>query len=238
MSVFVWRLRFFSSPQQLVDFGFFSSPFPHPRVETTFESRTTARMSHQLVGESPFLKRVLIPFWIVRILILVGLVGIYGFLHRRVIAAEKNNLSRLYKDHKIDGDAVNAAIAQLCIMEAIFVLCLLFDIICIIKRARRTLLRPSSSAPTSSSRSSSSSASSYPCSPPGLACEHRPEHNRPVSAPGNPKFPTHPAFSSVLSANLVHRLSFLGLLIYASVIYHRFRKGTAPRKLYQARRPG
>ncbi|KAH8883798.1 hypothetical protein GQ53DRAFT_420183 [Thozetella sp. PMI_491] len=95
-------------------------------------------MSRQhVVGDSPFLKRVLIPFWVVRILIMVIEIGIYG-LAIGVISASRNNLTKLYNDYGIKS-SVDSIIAILCVVEVIIVLCLVLDIVTIVKRAQRKL---------------------------------------------------------------------------------------------------
>lgn len=85
-------------------------------------------MSYAPVGNSPFLKRVLVPFWVVRILIMVAEIAIYAFAVG-IIASNKEKYRHKY----------GRSLAFLAVVEVILVLCLLLDMICIIKRARRTL---------------------------------------------------------------------------------------------------
>ncbi len=92
---------------------------------------------HHVVGDSPFLKRVLIPFWVVRIILMVVQIGIYG-LTIGVISASKDDLQKLFDDYGIKGN-VNSVIALACVIEVIVVLCLILDLIAIIKRAQRKL---------------------------------------------------------------------------------------------------
>ena len=97
----------------------------------------TATMATQFVAgtpASPFLKRVLIPFWVVRILIMVVDLGLYG-LAIGVVAAYKDDID----DDVGNTGSTSAALAILVVIELLILTCLVLDIVCIVKRARRTL---------------------------------------------------------------------------------------------------
>ncbi len=90
------------------------------------------------VDRSPFLKRVLIPFWTVRIVLMVVEIGLYG-VTLGDIRTSRGSSDRLhyYMDYS------NLTLRQLSdiitfLMIAI-VLCLLLDLISIVQRAARTL---------------------------------------------------------------------------------------------------
>lgn len=89
------------------------------------------------VGDSPFLKRVLIPFWVVRILVMVVEIGLYG-LTIGVVSASRGDLQDVYDQNDL-AYSIDAVIAILCVVEAIILLCLILDLVSIIKRARRSL---------------------------------------------------------------------------------------------------
>lgn len=96
-------------------------------------------MGHHVPGdESPFLKRVLIPFWVVRILIMVIEIGIYGLAIGVLGAWENNKSVGNYQGYNLKA-SVHTAIAVIAVFLAIILICLLLDVVCIIKRARRTL---------------------------------------------------------------------------------------------------
>ena len=98
--------------------------------------------SPYIVGESsPFLKRVLIPFWVLRIIILIVEIGIYGLLVAALIAA-KDEIEDDLKDKYNTSLGWSAALAISLVCVLIFLVCLILDIVCIIKRARRTLSPP------------------------------------------------------------------------------------------------
>ncbi|KAM0330120.1 hypothetical protein ACHAQA_004292 [Verticillium albo-atrum] len=137
-------------------------------------------MGHNVGDASPFLKRVLIPFWCVRIFVMAINVVVY-VLAISVVAQYKDDISHFETEFGTNL-APNAIIAIWVVIMVIIALCLILDLVAIIKRARRNL---------------------------------------------SPKF--------FLIINVVQTfvwtvlfalLSFVGLLIYASVIFHKHRKGT------------
>lgn len=94
-----------------------------------------------VIGDSsPFLKRVLIPFWIVRIIIMVVLIGLYAVLVAG-LGVFKDDVQRLAAQYNTNM-SYTAVLATSCVIMAIVLLCLILDIVCIVKRARRTLSPP------------------------------------------------------------------------------------------------
>lgn len=112
-------------------------------------------MSHHVPGdESPFLKRVLVPFWVVRILIMGIDIIAYGLVIG-VLAAYQNNDGNVqvkvnghlennddFQDFKNKYNlksTINTAIAVLSVVLVIIIVCLILDIVCIFKRSKRSL---------------------------------------------------------------------------------------------------
>lgn len=94
-----------------------------------------------IVGDSsPFLKRVLIPFWVIRILIMLIQIALYGIVIAG-LSIFKDDMRRLANEYNT-ALSYNAVFAVSCIIIAIVLLCLILDIVCIVKRARRTLSPP------------------------------------------------------------------------------------------------
>jgi hypothetical protein len=94
-----------------------------------------------VVGDSsPFLKRVLIPFWVVRILIMLIYIAVFAILVTG-LGVYRDEVDRLTDDY---GTTLNydAVLAVACIIMVITIVCLILDIVCIIMRARRTLTPP------------------------------------------------------------------------------------------------
>lgn len=91
----------------------------------------------RLAGESPFQKRFLIPFWIVRIILLLIFIAIYALVVIALSVVSKNDKNRL-KELGALGD-VNAAIAVAVVLMVLCAICLALDITCIVKRSRYTL---------------------------------------------------------------------------------------------------
>jgi hypothetical protein len=86
-------------------------------------------MARSRSRSSPFLKRVLIPFWVVRLSIL---------LTQIVLNAIILNYLRINSDRQyVPG--TEPALAVFAALEAVLALCAILDIICIIKRVTRTL---------------------------------------------------------------------------------------------------
>lgn len=90
--------------------------------------------------ESPFLKRILIPFWIIRILIMLIQIVLYGILIAG-LRFFRDNIEALAEKYNTDLN-YDAIMAVSCVIVAIVLLCLTLDLVCIIKRARRTLSPP------------------------------------------------------------------------------------------------
>ncbi len=94
-----------------------------------------------VVGDSsPFLKRVLIPFWVVRILVMLAHMVLYGVVIAG-LGVFKKDAERLGAQYNTSL-SYNVLLAVSCVVMAIILLCLILDIVCIVKRARRTLSPP------------------------------------------------------------------------------------------------
>ncbi|KAK3485584.1 uncharacterized protein B0T23DRAFT_50720 [Neurospora hispaniola] len=147
-----------------------------------------------VVGDSsPFLKRVIIPFWVFRVIIMVLELGACGL----VIAAITLQQDDLESDF---GDTtVKTAIAIVAVCMMLVFLCLVLDIVCIIKRGRRTL------------------------SPKFFLITNVVQTTTWVVLIILAVIGARTAATIILA--IVILISFVGMLIYASIIYHRFRKG-------------
>lgn len=112
-------------------------------------------MGHHVPGdESPFLKRILIPFWVIRIFVMGIDVIAYGLVIG-VLAAYQNNDGNVqvevngqlendssfqdFKDQYNLKSTINTAIAILSVILVIILICLILDFVCIFKRSRRSL---------------------------------------------------------------------------------------------------
>ncbi len=94
-----------------------------------------------VIGDSsPFLKRVLIPFWIIRIIIMIVLIGLYAVMIAG-LGVFKDDLHRLAAQYNTTL-SYKAVLATSCVIMGIVFFCLILDIVCIVKRARRTLSPP------------------------------------------------------------------------------------------------
>ncbi|KAF6803044.1 hypothetical protein CSOJ01_11166 [Colletotrichum sojae] len=151
------------------------------------------------VGDgSPFLKRVIVPFYVVRMVVMFIEIIIYA-LAIAFIAANKDSL-----DREVDQEgASNVAIAIVVVIMVIVALCLSLDLVCIIKRSRRTL------TPLffliANCIETGIWTVLFVLSMIGISGTTR--------------------GLSIIVAIVVYA-SFFGMLIYASVIFHRHRKGT------------
>ncbi|KAK3347889.1 hypothetical protein B0H65DRAFT_423277 [Neurospora tetraspora] len=147
-----------------------------------------------VIGDSsPFLKRVLIPFWVIRIIIMLLELVACGLLVA-VIALQQDEL-----ESDFGGSTVNTAIAIVAVDMTLVVLCLVLDIVCIVKRSRRTL------------------------SPKFFLITNVVQTTIWVVFFILAMIGARTAGTIILG--IVIFISFVGMLIYASVIYHRFRKG-------------
>ncbi len=94
-----------------------------------------------IVGDSsPFLKRVLIPFWVIRILIMLIQIALYGLVIAG-LGVFKQDAERLGAEYNTSL-SYNTVLAVSGVMITIILLCLILDIVSIVKRARRTLSPP------------------------------------------------------------------------------------------------
>ncbi|KAK1727078.1 uncharacterized protein BDZ83DRAFT_614074 [Colletotrichum acutatum] len=160
-----------------------------------------------IIGDSsPFLKRVLIPFWVIRIAIMVLEIVLYA----GTIAVAASNKEAL-NDYGDDNRTASWVIGVLCVIMVIILICLILDIVCIVKRSRRTL------------------------SPKFFLVSNVIQTLVWVILFILTIIGAGGAFTFIIA--IVVLASFVGLLIYASVIYHKFRKGTLPRGNYAPANP-
>ncbi|OBR14624.1 hypothetical protein CH63R_03350 [Colletotrichum higginsianum IMI 349063] len=151
-----------------------------------------------VVGDSsPFLKRVLIPFWVIRVAVMVFEVILYAAAVAYT-AANRDNLDHI--DIDIDERTAGALIAILVVILLIVAGCLILDIVCIVKRSRRTL------------------------SPRFFLVANVIQTTVWLILFVLTMFGVSSPVAFAIA--IVVFASFVGLLIYSSVIYHKFRKGT------------
>ncbi|KAK4247514.1 hypothetical protein C7999DRAFT_14443 [Corynascus novoguineensis] len=153
-----------------------------------------------IVGDSsPFLKRVLIPFWVIRILIMIIQITLYVLV---IVGLDvfRDDLERLYDEYHTTL-SYDAVFAISCVIMVIILLCLVLDIVCIVMRARRTLTPPFFLGVNIAQ-------STFYVVNFGLT----------MAGPRN-------GVASIVISVLI-LLSFLGLLVYASVIFHQYRTGS------------
>lgn len=153
-----------------------------------------------IVGDSsPFLKRVLIPFWVIRVIIMIIQVGVYALLVAG-LGVYKEDARRLLDEYNTNLK-YDAIVATSVIIMVIIFTCLVLDLVCIIKRARRTL------------------------SPPLFFGVNLFQTTFYVVSFILSMIGARPSAVYAI-VNVVILLSFLGLLIYASVVFHQYRKGS------------
>ncbi|KAL1840792.1 hypothetical protein VTJ49DRAFT_7747 [Mycothermus thermophilus] len=151
-----------------------------------------------VVGDSsPFLKRVLIPFWVIRILIMFIQIIVYGLIVAG-LGLYKEDAKRL-SDQYNTGLNYDAVLAVSVIIMLIVLACLILDIVSIVKRAKRTL------SPRFFLIINCIQTTFYLV-------------NFILSMIG-------PRTAAAIVINVIIFLSFLGLLIYAAVVFHQFRTG-------------
>ncbi|KAK4223198.1 hypothetical protein QBC38DRAFT_425866 [Podospora fimiseda] len=153
-----------------------------------------------IVGDSsPFLKRVLIPFWVIRIIIMLIQIAVYALLLIG-LGTYKDDVRRLYDEYHTRLN-YNIIVAVTGVIMGITFICLIMDIVCIIKRARRTL------SPRLFLIVNVIQSAFYIVS--FILAMIGPRPN-----------------AVTIIVQVLILLSFLGLLIYASVVFHQFRKGS------------
>lgn len=94
--------------------------------------------SQHVVGDSPFLKRVLIPFWVIRIIVMLIYAAAY-VAALAAIGAFSDEINDALEDEGLQRSSLGAVIAVMAVVLVIVLICLILDIVCIIKRSRRTL---------------------------------------------------------------------------------------------------
>ncbi|KAM0580737.1 hypothetical protein ACHAO3_001730 [Verticillium nonalfalfae] len=155
---------------------------------------------HNVGDTSPFLKRILIPFWCVRIFVMAINVVVY-ILAISLVVRYKDDISHFETEFGTNLSP-NAVIAIWVVIMIILALCLSLDLVAIIKRARRNL-SPKFFLIINVIQTfvwTVLFALSF------------------VGARANA--------ASTAIAVPSHSLSFVGLLIYAAIIFHKDRKGT------------
>lgn len=94
--------------------------------------------SQHVVGDSPFLKRVLIPFWVIRIIIMLIYAAVY-IAALAAFGAFSDEINDALEDEGYQRSSMGAIIGVMVVVLVIVLFCLILDVICIIKRSRRTL---------------------------------------------------------------------------------------------------
>lgn len=94
--------------------------------------------SQHVVGDSPFLKRVLIPFWVIRIIIMLIYAAVY-VAALAAIGAFSDEINDALEDEGLSRSSLGAVIGVMVVVLVIILICLIIDIVCIVKRSRRTL---------------------------------------------------------------------------------------------------
>ncbi|KAL0932301.1 uncharacterized protein CTRU02_213254 [Colletotrichum truncatum] len=155
-------------------------------------------MSQQYtVGDgSPFLKRVVVPFYIVRIAVMLLNIIVYS----STIAIAVNNKNAIDRESGTE-HGTTYLIAAAAVILAIIAACLILDIVCIVKRSRRTL------TPLFFLVANCIQTAIWTVIF-GLTV---------AASLGSP---------ITIVVSLVIYISFLNMLLYGSIIYHRHRKGT------------
>ncbi|KAK4446487.1 hypothetical protein QBC34DRAFT_268842, partial [Podospora aff. communis PSN243] len=146
---------------------------------------------------SPFLKRVLIPFWILRVLILLIGIALYA-LTLAALIVYTDDILQFEREYNTKL-ALSAVKALTGIIMGIQLICLLLEIACIIKRCRRTL-SPGFFLGTNIVQSTFVVV------------------NFALSMVG-----ARTAGSVGISVAIL--VIFLGFLVYAAVVYHKYRRG-------------
>jgi hypothetical protein len=94
--------------------------------------------SQHAVGDSPFLKRVLVPFWVIRIIIMAIYAAVY-IAALAAIGAFSDEINDALEDEGYSRSTMGTVIGVVVVVLVIVLLCLILDILCIIKRSRRSL---------------------------------------------------------------------------------------------------
>ncbi|KAK4183549.1 hypothetical protein QBC35DRAFT_507863 [Podospora australis] len=160
--------------------------------------KVTMSKAYRVGDESPLLKRVLIPFWVLRVIISLVLIGVYALLIAG-LGVYKDDARRLVDEYntKLNYEAI---VATSVVIMVIMLICLILDLVCIIKRARRTL------------------------SPPFFFGTNLFQTTFWVVSFIISMIGARPSAVYVV-VNVVILLSYLGLMIYASIVFHWYRTG-------------
>jgi hypothetical protein len=111
----------------------------HFSIPTFNNFQQTAKMPAPFVRResSPFLKRVLIPFWILRVLILLIGVALYALTLAALIVFT-DDILKFETDYNTSLTLATAQAITGVILGIQFI-CLILELVCIVKRCRRTL---------------------------------------------------------------------------------------------------
>ncbi|KAF3351887.1 hypothetical protein VDGD_03367 [Verticillium dahliae] len=154
---------------------------------------------HNVGDTSPFLKRILIPFWCVRIFVMAINVVVY-ILAISVVVRYKDDISHFETEFGTNLSP-NAIIAIWVVIMIILALCLSLDLVAIIKRARRNLS-------------------------PKFFLIINVIQTFVWTVLFALSFVGARASAASTAIAVIIYLSFVGLLIYAAIIFHKDRKGT------------
>lgn len=94
--------------------------------------------SQHVVGDSPFLKRVLIPFWVIRIIIMLIYAAVY-IAALAAFGAFSDEINDALEDEGYQRSSMGAIIGVMVVVLVIVLVCLILDVVSIIKRSKRTL---------------------------------------------------------------------------------------------------
>lgn len=154
--------------------------------------------SQHVVGDSPFLKRVLVPFWVIRIIIMLIYAAVY-IAALAVLGAFSDDINDALEDDGYERSSLGAVIGVMVVVLVVVLVCLILDVLCIIKRSRRTL------------------------SPRFFLITNVIQTTVWVVLMGLTLAGAASGASIIIAVIIL--ASFIGLLIYASVIFHKSRKG-------------
>ncbi|POS73589.1 hypothetical protein DHEL01_v208026 [Diaporthe helianthi] len=156
--------------------------------------------SQHVFGDSPFLKRVLVPFWVVRIIIMLIFAAVY-IAALAAIGAFSSEINDALENDGYERSSMGAVIGVMVVVLIIVLVCLMLDIFCIIKRSRRTL------------------------SPRLFLIINVVQTTVWIVLMGLSLAGAGSSAANIIIPIIV-LASFIGLLIYASVIFHMSRNGT------------
>lgn len=97
--------------------------------------------SHARSDASPFRKKYLVPLWCIRIffMALSIIANVLVLAALAYIASDDELDNELESKYSVNTSSVNVAIALTCVIIVFMLVCLVLDIVCIVKRSRHTL---------------------------------------------------------------------------------------------------